>query len=495
MGDPRLAKMAEPKESPKKQRRSKIAAKITTIVGALLALSVMAAVFVPMLRDHFASLPEDPVEPPITEPIEPPVYPPDDTVPPSPGPDDTPEEEWIQGRLTFNTQAFLLEYESRYGKPPQFDYGVNDTYYSSWSIDPTLEQCIKVFWHHFQLDGEKVVFSNVYRYTRIARAYLIDAALDLRHRTPFDESASVQDTLLVVANAAERLARIACDNGQGSAMIPIAEDMEDRATMAKNVFDGYGIAQDTVWSSYVLPENAQAALDDVSATTARALILLLHGYNYQRSNDTPQTQQDEYMMQLTQQLTADLRELLDSVTIYSQPDGSSYVSVGFSPAKFHQVVQKNLPELIERYTEESYLQFITHATFSHIPEKYRQWQIAARFDPYAEYCVIAPSQEVDFERLTKLLGQLTFEPFTTDITAQADIVFRSYNMFRVTNSKLYEFRPELPVMQDFLPISLLRAGYDESGNYYLQSAGYCARLTDEQYAEFIAICSPKSRNP
>ena len=141
MGDPRLTMFAKPKESPKKQQRRKISAKIITIVGALLALAMLAAVFIPMLREHFASLPKDlpidpPIDPPVDLPVDPPellpVDPPVDSPdiqpvdPPVDSPVDPPvEPEWEKAKLSFDRNHFKRKYTSAYNANLTITYVYN----------------------------------------------------------------------------------------------------------------------------------------------------------------------------------------------------------------------------------------------------------------------------------------------------------------------------------------------------------------------------------
>ena len=152
---------------------------------------------------------------------------------------------------------------------------------------------------------------------------------------------------------------------------------------------------------------------------------------------------------------------------------------------------EQFPSLVEEFSEWSYLDFIRQAASGKF-EWDNRYIIYGRADAYAEYCLVGPKRTVNLDRLSQLVGQLNFELSDVRITPTADLVFYDGTTFRLPTEAFSSWKYfETP--RDILTVSLLTAGVDESGCYYLKSANYAAVLTASQYREFVEIFSTNVR--
>jgi hypothetical protein len=318
------------------KRKSKIGDRIFIIICVVLSLAVIVAVLLPMLLGK-----EPGVEgkPPLddTPDIAPENPPQDEPDSPENPPVEPPMEEWVTGRLTFNIGVFLVDYVEKFGKEPAFDYLLTFTYEDPVNI---IDQCAATLLNHYEFGDQKVSIPVAYRYRKIVKAYIIDAALEVRLQTSFDQEASTEQTLLAISRAARRLAAILADNGEGLALIPedILSDLEQsKAALVADDADAYNLAQSNLWA-IGSEERIESSLQDICQNTARALMVFLHGYTPPLFYDNPQVDptlqpEDEQMLEILNQLAARLRELLDTALI-KEDSSQEITTAGFSMVIF-----------------------------------------------------------------------------------------------------------------------------------------------------------------
>ena len=515
MGDPRLAKMAEPKESPKKQRRSKIAAKITTIVGALLSLSVIAAVFVPMLRDHFASLPEDPVQPPITAPITPPVDPPidppvDPPIDPPSQPIDPPvEPEWEKAKLSFDRNHFKRKYTSAYNANLTIKYVYNQS--SLVGLNNLLDRWTDVMLQSFQHNGKFVTFSSssISSTKQIVKFFIFDGLCELRARKGADDTVSEQDCLDIIAYAADQISNFTYVLGNYAKLGDECSDVLlglNRSTL-NEVYEQSLQLQAIHTARQGSYGTIDDAIDSYSISVARAMVLLLFGYTHPVYDAVTSESEHQYrqmyftylnqsldnnQMQIyTEQIAAIVREQFAQFhthTIdYQHRDPVDCLD--FIPFKMWQAVIDALPTMVEQTTGMSYSEFLTGGHMS--PAWYID--LESRYNSYGSYTVQGTARHVYRDRLNALLAQLTFEPGDIRLTKQCEISYTE-QIFPAFGGEqhLYLATNHTAISPELLFLPLFSAGYTETGSYYLQSSHYFAPLTEEQYKEFVAICSSET---
>ncbi len=499
IGDLSLTVMAQRTDAASK-RKSKIGDRIFIIICVVLSIAVIVAVLLPMLLGREPGA-ED--EPPFENTPDNTLENPPQDVPDSPEdpPVEPPKEEWVTGRLTFNMGTFLADYVEKFGKEPAFDYLLTFTYDDPVNV---IDQCAATLLNHYDFNGQTVSVPVAYRYRKIVKTYIIDAALEVRLQTPFDQEASTEQTLLCISRAARRLAAILADNGKGTALIPddILTDFEkSKVVLDADDADAYNLAQSTLWA-IGSKERIESSLQDICQNTARALMVLLHGYTPPLFYDNPQVDPalqpyDEQMLEIMDQLAERLRELLDTVLIKEDPP-QEITTAGFSVVKFYQAVMAHLPSLVEEFTDMTYEDFLVQVAGGKMEVINDTTYIFGRTDAYAQNVVIGEAVTIDFNQLSELVNQLSFEIVDDDMidelnmTDQADIIFRHPHEFMISNWSVFGTQKKCSYPSDILPISLLTAGCDGKGNYYLRSANYAAILTEAQYNKFIKICSPRS---
>lgn len=509
MGDPRLAKMAEPKESPKKQRRSKIAAKITTIVGALLALSVMAAVFVPMLRDHFASLPEDPIQPPITDPITPPVDPPIDPPidPPSQPIEPPADPEWEKAKLSFDCQHFKLNYIARH----KVDFIIKYSSYTTHvGLKNLLDRWSDVMLQSFQHNGKSVVFrtSSLSSVRRILKFYLFEGLCELRTRKGAVDVASEQECLEIVAYAADQISNFTYIRGGGAALGDessyILADVNQAAL--SDTYERSLRLQAVHTAKQYTTGTIDTAIDTYSTSVARAMVLLLFGYTHPMydtaANELELEYYQTYFSHLNQsfdeeqmeiyikQIAEIVREQFDEYPTYkvSYRQDEWTNCLDFVPFKMWQAVIDALPTMVEQTTGMTYPEFIQSGSMASV--WYLRQKVQGRYNSYGSYVVQGSAHYVDRARLNALLAQLMFEASDIHIKKQCEISYAD-PIFPALgdDERLYLDTNYTAISPDLLSFPLFTAGYTEAGDYYLQSSHYFAPLTEEQYQEFVEICT------
>ena len=498
IGDLSLTVMAQRTDAASK-RKSKIGDRIFIIVCVVLSFAVIVAVLLPMLLGKEPGAEDKPPldDTPDIDSVNPPQ---DDSDSSDDPPVEPPKEEWVTGRLTFNMGTFLADYVEKFGKEPAFDYLLTFTYDDPVNI---IDQCAAILLNHYEFGGQKIAIPVSYRYQKIVKTYLIDAALAVRLQTPFDQEASTEQTLLCISRAARNLAIILADNGEGMALIPedILSDFEkNKVVLDADDADAYNLAQSTLWA-IGSEERIESSLQDICQNTARALMVLLHGYTPPLFYDNPQLDPalqpyDEQMLKMMDQVAIRLRELLDTVLIKEDPP-QEITTAGFSMVKFYQTVMEHLPSLVEEFTDMTYEHFLVQVAWGKMEVINDTTYIFGRTDAYAKNAVIGTPVNIDFNRLGELVDQLSFEKTEFDtvtelnITYQADVVFRHAHEFMISGWTVFGTQKKFSYPSDILPIALLTAGCDGSGNYYLKSADYIAVLTEKQYNQFIEICSSK----
>lgn len=495
--DPRLSAMARRPDVSEKKRKSQIGARISMIICVTLSLAVIVAVLLPMLLGKEPGVSDTPPEQNPILPPDDPDLPPDEPVDPPVDDPDPPAEEWVTGRLEFNVNTFLANYVEQFGEEPKFDYLLSFTHEDP---TPVLEQCASILLKHYTLDKQEVSFPHAIKYRRVVEAFLIDAALEIRLETPFDEEATVQQTLTAISRAAHRLARLFVDNGEGLAIIPESDlsALQRKLDIVSDERDAFFRFQSTLWAIGA-EVSVNAALNGMCQSTARALMVLMQGYTPPSSFDNPQedptlSPYDEQMLQMMDQLAVRLNELLEKVSCYSYV-GEGKTEVGFCPIKFHQIVMEHLPALVEEFCGVPYEQFLMQvaggkmATVNDVP------RIFGRTDFYAMNCVVGNQRIIDFNRLSDLVRQLEFEKVETedinemDLTWSADVIFRDSYAFFIPEWDVFGAQNKFSYPSNILPITLFSVGYDNYDTYYLRSGNYIAPLSEFQYKEFIDICS------
>ncbi|MBR2621040.1 MAG: hypothetical protein IKC97_01550 [Clostridia bacterium] len=512
MSDPRLAMLAKPKESPKKRPHHKIAAKITTIVGALLALAMLAAVFVPMLREHFASLPEDPpIDPPVDHPVDPPVDPPID--PPDVQPVDPPDQpvdppvepEWEKAKLSFDCQHFKKNYIARYKADLVIKY---DRYTTFVGLSGLLDRWSDVMLQSFQHNGKFVTFrtSSMSWVRQLAKIFIFDALCELRTRKGVVDTVSEQECLDIVAYAADQISNFTYIRGGGA---KIGDECSyilaevDRVSLSETYEKSLRL-QTVHTAKQYYSGTIDTAIDTYSISVARAMVLLLFGYThpvYDTATSELERQYrktyfaylnqslDEKQMQAyTEQIAEIVREQFDEYPTYTAVHQQDMINcLDFVPFKMWQAVIDALPTMVEQTTGMSYSEFLTGGHMS------SAWYIdlESRYNPYGNYTVQSVARHVYRDRLNALLAQLTFEPGDIRLTKQCEIsytepIFPAFG----DEQRLYLATNYTAISPELLPFPIFSAGYTETGDYYLQSSHYFAPLTEEQYKEFVAICSP-----
>lgn len=508
IGDPRLSAMARRPDTAERKRKSQIGARIFIITCVVLSLAVIVAVLLPMMLGKEPGVPDTPPDQspdlPPEEPDDKPDLPPDEPDPPTDEPidppvdePDPPAEEWVTGRLEFKVQTFLPAYTNQFGTAPKFDYLLSFTYEDP---TPVLEQCASILLEHYCLDKQKVSFPHAVKYRTIVQAFLIDAALEVRLETPFDEKATVQQTLTAVSRAAHRLIPLLADNGEGLAIIPesVLSDLQRKIDIVSEERKAFFQSQSTLWAMGT-KEDVEASLGGMCQNTARALMVLLHGYTPPPSFDNPQedptlSPYDEQMLQRMDQLAVRLRELLGKVSRYSYV-WENEMTVGFCPIKFHQIVMENFPALVEEFCGVTYEQFLMQVANGKLATVGDDLYIFGRTDFYATNCVVGNPRIIDFNRLGELVRPLEFEKVEAediqemDLTCSADVVFFHAHLFFIPEWDVFGSWKKFSYPSNILPLSLFTAGHDAHGNYYLRSGNYVALLTESQYDEFIDICS------
>jgi len=509
MGDPRLAKMAEPKESPKKQRRSKITAKITTIVGALLALSVMVAVFVPMLRDHFASLPEDPVQPPITAPITPPVDPPVDLPidPPSQPIDPPAAPEWEKAKLTFNPDHFKRRYKNTQSGPLMINYPHSQA--SFVGLTGLLDRWSDVLLQTFQYDGKFVTFrsSSLSKAQLLARFFMYDALCELRAEKGPGDSVTEHECLEIVAFAADQMSNFTYVFGNEA---KIGDEYTNvflglYRSELPNFYEQSLRLQSCHTAMANTPDDINAAIDDYATSVARAMVLLLFGYTHPVFGTVTNEVELEYyqtyyshlnqsldagqMQTYTEHIAAIVREQFAEYRTYTTENSYQPITcLDFVPFKMWQAVIDALPTMVEQTTGMTYPEFIKGGYMS--PAWYMEQKLQGRYNSHSNYAVQGAAYQIDLKRLNALLAQLTFEASDIHLKKQCEISYAE-SIFPAfgEEERLYPNTNYTAISPDLLSFPLFTAGYTEVGDYYLQSSHYFAPLTEEQYKIFIEICT------
>jgi hypothetical protein len=158
---------------------------------------------------------------------------------------------------------------------------------------------------------------------------------------------------------------------------------------------------------------------------------------------------------------------------------------------------EHLPSLVEEFTDMTYEHFLVQVACGKMEVINDTTYIFGRTDAYAKIAIVGTKESIDFNRLSELVSQLSFEIIDDgridelNMTYQADIIFRHPHEFMISNWSVFGTQKKCSYPSDILPISLFTAGHDGSGHYYLRSANYAAVLTENQYKDFIKICSPR----
>lgn len=510
MGDPRLAMLAKPKESPQKRQRRKIAAKMTTIVGALLALAMLAAVFIPMLREHFASLPEDPpVDPPVDHPVDPPIDPPDvQPVDPPDQPVDPPiDPEWEKAKFSFDCQHFKKNYIARYKTDLVIKY---DRYTTFVGLSGLLDRWSDLMLQSFQYNGKFVTFrsSSMSWVRRLAKIFIFDALCELRTRKGVVDTVSEQECLDIVAYAADQISNFTYIRGSGA---KIGEEYfyilaeVDRVSLSETYEKSLRL-QTVHTAKQYYSGTIDTAIDTYSISVARAMVLLLFGYTHPvydnfTANATELQYYQTYFSRLNQSLDEEqmelyikqiaeiVREQFDEYPTYMSAHQQDMINcLDFVPFKMWQAVIDALPTMVEQTTGMSYPEFIQGGHMS--PAWYMEQKLQGRHNSYSDYVVQGEAHTVDRDRLNTLLAQLTFEAGNIHIKKQCEISYAEPIFPALGNDeRLYLSTNYTAISPDLLTFPLFTAGYTETGSYYLQSSHYFAPLTEEQYQEFIEICT------
>ena len=494
MGDPRLSKMANDAATEKKAKSSGRVSRVISTVGTVLVIAFVLTLPLALLYEHLSSkdspkpdntlitgpAPETPVQPQI-----PPTSKPD----PEPTPD--PELSWNVGLLSFDPQGFITEFETQYGSfAMEYQlYIITGTYEhrGNQSTD-FIRNCTYAMRSHFYCNEDTVSFSSS-KISSVLEVFLLEGFEAVRRQKEVDEYLTKQECLDVVLAAADRICAIAYVNEN---KVNITDDQFDQITGGYSVgqWGNYANARleayDVYWTDWKKRTEVNNMYGHYADSLAQGLMLYLYGYTPSRStadgggtkflNVVNAGLDRSAMISKQTELTSYIRDRLPRFAERSQEteNGMRY-SVGVIPYKFYQSLIDMMPGIVEDVVGMDYAEFISSGAFVNAP--YDGGVLRARYCRHAEQMVWGIPRLIHRSDLDALLSSVTFVPGDIALTKQAEIgYYQELFPFEMMGIRYYS----LPIVS---------AGFDEQGNYYLQSSNYYAKITQAQYELFIGICT------
>lgn len=375
-----------------------------------------------------------------------------------------------------------------------------------------INDTAQVMARHFTREGQPLAFVNktlVYE----ALVYLLNSEF-CDHMPAYGQTLPAVEVLLTwVEHAAQRFAEVVTYDGMTATVT--AENMLKLKGYESTEFRRFRIELEDFLEFYDSDTAAQvsfsaATYPAVRETIARAIaqkvVYLVTGYTkHERSNtvsDDPvvanivrrnNLMYDLMEAQINRHLdTEQMEALIDVLTQEILANGPMPEKLPFPlPASgniqyalyrmddIRNEMQRLLP-IIAKELDLDYTQLILQLF---APWEYERYRLVGVYNPACYEIVTGDGVGLVREDIVAALEGVTFIEGEVSLRHQASIYFPSLAL-------PCDYTPR----QSSLPICLLSAGYDENGNYYLESNGYIAQLTEEQYLRFVALCSEQAPN-